>query len=210
MRKLVETFLPRDDREAVVAAVRAAEARTSAEIAPMVVGASDDYPKADLACALAVGLTAGVLLSLAFGGRGLWLFLLFFGLFALAGFEAAKRAPAIKRLFVSRERLLHETRQAAQAAFFVNGLTETRERNAVLVYVSVFERLVFLQPDSGLAGKLDPRALDAATAALTAGIAQGRPAAAIIACIDTLAALLAPPYPPRGDDANEIKDLILL
>lgn len=208
MRKLVDAFLSPADRDLIVAAVGAAEKRTSAEIVPMVVGASDDYPKADLACAVAVGLTAGLLLCLAFGTRNIWFFLLFFGIFALIAFEAAKRVPAVKRLFVSKDRALIETKQAAQAAFFTHGLTETKARNAVLIYVSVFERLVFIQPDTGLAGKLAARDLDAATAALTAGIAQGRQATALIGCIDTLADLLAPQCPPTADDVDEIKNLI--
>lgn len=210
MRKLLDAFLSPADREAVVAAVRAAEARTSAEIVPMVVGASDTYPKAELACAVTIGLLAGVLCNLVFGARGMWLFLMFFGLFSLAGFEAAKRLPRLKRLFISPERARHETLVAAQAAFYAQGLTRTREQNAVLVYVSVFERLVFILPDPSLAGKLDQGTLDAATAALTAGIGQGRQATALAATITSLADALAPLYPPRPDDANELKDLILL
>lgn len=210
MRKLVDTFLSPADRDAVVAAVGVAEKRTAAEIVPMVVGTSDDYPKADLACAVAVGLSAGLLLCLVFGTRNLWLFLLFFGIFALIGFEAAKRLPAVKRLFVARDRALRETRQAAQAAFINHGLTETKARNAVLIYVSVFERLVVLQPDTGLIGKLEAKVLDAATAALTQGIAQGRQTQALTACIGTLADHLAPHYPPTTDDTDELKNLILL
>jgi len=210
MRKIVDAFLSPADRDVIAAAVAAAEKRTSAEIVPMVVGASDDYPKAELACAMAVGLTAGLLLCLAFGTRNLWVFLLFFGIFALIAFETAKRAPAVKRLFVSRERALIETKQAAQAAFFSHGLTETAGRNAVLIYVSVFERLVFIQPDVGLAGKLVARDLDAATAALTAGIAKGRQTAALTACIDALADQLALQFPPASADSDEIKNLILI
>ena len=210
MRKLVDAFLSPADREAVAAAVVAAEKRTSAEIVPMVVGASDSYPKADLACAVAVGLSAGLLLCLAFGTRNMWLFLLFFGLFAIIAFEAAKRLPDLKRPFVSGERALLETKQAAQAAFFNHGLTETTERNAILIYVSVFERLVFIQPDVGLAGKLAAGDLDAATAALTAGIAKGEQATALIACVNTLADRLAPLFPPTEADDDAIKNLILL
>jgi putative membrane protein len=209
MQRLLDAFLSSADRRKVVAAVRAAETRTSAEIVPMVIGASDSYPKADLACAVAVGLTAGVLLNLALGGRGMWLFLIVFGIASLAAFEAAKRLPGLKRLFVSRDRALHETRQASQAAFFTHGLTKTRQRNAVLIYVSIFERLVFIQTDIGLTGKLDQASLDAATAVLTAGIRQGRPAAALVSTIEALAGQLAPHFPPREDDTNEIKDLII-
>ena len=143
MQKLLDAFLSQSERETVVAAVRAAEARPSAEIVPMVVGISDSYPKAELACAVTVGLVAGVLLNLALGRHGMWLFLLFFGVFSLLAFEAAKHAPELKRFFVSRERALHETNQAAQAAFFTQGLTGTRERNAVLIYISIFDVIGF-------------------------------------------------------------------
>lgn len=210
MGKLVSAFFSPADREAIVAAVAAAESRTSAEIVPMVVEASDDYPKAELACAVAMGLCAGLVLCLAFGTRNLWLFLLFSGVFALAGFETAKRCPDVKRLFVSKARRLAETKQAAQAAFFTHGLTETKQRNAVLVYISVFERLVFIQPDKGLVGRLDAAALDAAAVALTRGIAAGRQKEALLACLDTLAGLLAPHFPPSPGDTDEIKNLILI
>lgn len=210
MRKLVQTFLSQADRKRVVAAVRAAEARTAAEIVPMVVGASDTYPKAELACAVTCGLVAGVVCTLAAGSRSMWLFLLFFGLFSLAAFEAAKRLPALKRLFVSPERARHETLQAAEAAFYAHGLACSSGHGAVLVYVSVFEHLVFILPDAGLAGTLDPAALAAATEALTAGIRQGRQATALAEAVTTLADVLAPLYPPIPDKANTLKDLILL
>lgn len=210
MQHLARTFLSEAEKDRVLAAVRAAEARTSAEIVPMVVGASDSYPKAELACAVAVGLLAGVMLSLVGGTRGMWLFLLYFGLFALAGFQAAKRLPALTRLFVSPGRARHETLQAAQAAFYVHKLADTRERNALLVYVSVFERLVFLLPDSGLAGKLDDRTLRAAAATLSDGIRQGRQAEALAHTITALADALAPLFPPRADDVNELSDIIVL
>ncbi|EFL52078.1 protein of unknown function DUF477 [Solidesulfovibrio fructosivorans JJ]] len=210
MRHLVNAFLSADDRKKVVAAVRAAETTTSAEIVPMVVGASDSYPKAELACGLAVGLVGGVLCALVFGTRGMWLFLLYFGLFALAGFHLAKRLPSLKRLFVSKPRARHETLVAAQAAFYAQGLCATQERNALLIYISVFERLVFVLPDSGLAGRIDSQTLEAGAAALSAGIRQGRPREALTAVIGDLAKALAALYPPRPGDANTLKDLILL
>lgn len=210
MRKLVSAFLSPADREMVVAAVRAAEARTSAEIMPMVIGMSDTYPKAELACAVTCGLLAGVVGTLAMGSRNMWLFLLFFGIFSLIAFEAAKRLPGLKRAFVSSERARHETRQAAEAAFYAHGLACTSGRNAVLVYVSVFEHLVFILPDAGLAGRLDPKILAAATEALTEGIRKGRPAVALAATVATLADVLAPLYPPAPGEANTLADLILL
>uniref|UniRef100_I2Q0E9 Putative membrane protein n=1 Tax=Desulfovibrio sp. U5L TaxID=596152 RepID=I2Q0E9_9BACT len=210
MRKLVQTFLSPADRERVVAAVRAAEARTAVEIVPMVVGASDTYPKAELACAVTCGLVAGLACTLAAGSRSMWLYLLFFGLFSLAAFEAAKRLPALKRIFVSPERARHETRQAAEAAFHTHGLACTAGRHAVLLYVSVFEHLVFILPDAGLAGKLAPSTLAAATDALAAGIRRGRQAEALSEAVATLAEALTPLYPPLPDQANALKDLILL
>ncbi len=210
MRKLMERFLAAADRDAVVAAVRAAEEKTSAEIVPMVVASSDSYPKAEMACAVAVGLLAGVLGNLALGRQGMWSFLVLFGLFALAAFEAAKRWPPLKRVFVSRERALHETRQAAQAAFCAHDLAATRQRNAVLLYVSVFEHLVLILPDRGLAAKVDQRVLDAVAAELSQGIRAGRPAQALVAAIEALAQAAAPHFPPQPDDVNELKDLILL
>ncbi len=209
MKRLAHRFLSRDGQARILEAVRAAEARTSAEIVPMVVGASDSYPKAELACAMAVGLLGAVFLCLLAGTRDMWLFLAFFGLFSLAGFQAASRLPALKRPFVSPGRARHETLQAAQAAFHVHGLADTRERNALLVYVSVFEGLVFLLPDTGLAAGVDARKLDAVAASLSEDIRRADPDKALAQAVSRLGDLLAPAFPPREGDANQVKDLIL-
>lgn len=210
MRRLADAFLSPAEREQVVAAVRAAEAQTSVEIVPMVVGASDSYPKAELACALCLGLVGGILCALVFGTRGIWLYLLYFGILALAGFQAAKRLSWLKRPFVSKARARHETLTAAQAAFYAQGLTAGADRGVLLVYISVYERLVFLLPDAVLAAGLPPGILEIATATLTAGIRQGRQTQALVGVIGDLAASLAQRHPPRPGDANVLRDLILL
>jgi len=95
-------------------------------------------------------------------------------------------------------------RAAARAAFLDRGVTRTRARSGVLVYVSVVERMAELVPDDGVAAAVDRETWDAARATIERAIPGG--AVAVADAVRALGPVLAKAMPPRDDDENELPD----
>ena len=62
--------------------------------------------------------------------------------------------PAFARLFLRAARRDVEVRQYAQSLFLTRGLFGTRDRTAVLILISLFERRIEILPDVGLHGRV--------------------------------------------------------
>jgi putative membrane protein len=86
------------------------------------------------------------------------------------------------------------------------GVGRTRDRNGVLVFVSLFERRVGVVADVGI----DPRAMGAAwtdaVGALEASLAAGADTERFLAALAALGPPLAAAMPHRDDDVNELPD----
>ncbi len=67
--------------------------------------------------------------------------------------------PAFGRLFLDGPRMETETKQYARSLFLERELFRTRDRTAVLLLVSLFERRVVLLPDRGVEDRLPPQTL---------------------------------------------------
>jgi putative membrane protein len=215
MKNLAKNFLSGDDRDKISAAVQAAEKRTSGEIVPMVVSASYHYPMADVIGAAAICLPLAIVLThligsgLWIGGQNLWLFLGLFALLFPACYLLVGRTPALKRHFVSRREMDEEVQEAAVTRFYQEGLYRTRDETGVLIFISVFERRVWVLADRGINAKVEPGQWDGVVATIVAGIRQRRPADAICAAVQTVADILQAHFPVRPDDTDELRNIIV-
>lgn len=209
MEHLASRFLTAAEQEDVRRAVKEAEAGTSAEIVPLVVSASHDYPKAETLGAMTLALVLGALLTAAFGGSDMWVFLVLFAILFFAGHELFKRFPGLKRPFISPERLRDEVREGALLAFYRHGLSATRDHTGVLIYISAYERKVWILADKAVMDVIPQSALDGLASELSAGIRQGRQGRAIAVCVRKCALLLAPHFAVKADDADELANLII-
>ncbi len=68
----------------------------------------------------------------------------------IIGLLVVKYVTPLRRLLVSGKRKEKNVRRAANAFFWENGLTQTIERTAFLVHISVFERMCILIGDDGV------------------------------------------------------------
>lgn len=209
MHHLAARFLTASEQEGIQNAVREAEKSTAAEIVPLVVGASHDYPKAETLGSMVYALIFGAILTELFGARHMWIFLACFCLLFFGFHELLKRFPALKRPFLSKERMEDEVSEGALTAFFRHGLFGTRDRTGILIYISVFERKVWILADSGITEVVPQSTLNGITAELTAGIKAGRQAEAITAAVRKCASIVAPHFPREADDADELANLII-
>ena len=217
-KALLDTFLPRVDRERIEACVRQVEGTTSGEIVPMVVPSSHPYPLASLSGALGAGLllavlaTAYVSLRRAWGGLTLvelWVFPAVFGLFTPLFYELMRLVPALRRLFIRGQEMAEEVEEAALSAFYRRGLSHTRDHTGILIFISVFERRVQVLADSGINAKVPPEAWQEVADLIVAGIRRGRQGEAICQAVKRCGELLGEHFPRRRDDRDELQNLIV-
>jgi len=215
MKNLVESFLPEAERQKIESCIRQAERRTRGEIMVLVEGSSHHYPVADFRAAAVFALPVAIVLTPVLGGlfwvgpSNLWIFLgalipLFF-VFQIA----VRRLHALKRLFISDREMEAEVQAAAEIQFYQKGVYQTREETGVLIYVSVYERKVWVLGDRGINAKIPIGYWKGVVDTIVQGIRQGRPAESICQAVVRVADLLADKFPVRADDSNELKNLIV-
>ena len=206
-------YFSKSDLEAIRQAVAGAERRTSGEIVPYVVGASDDYAEARWRGATLGALLGALVAALVHEAAGLW-----GGWFAawvtlppaaggIAGFLAATLAPPVRRLLVDDAALDRNVRRRAEQAFLAEEVFRTRDRTGILVFLSLFERRVTVLADSGISAVVPQTEWDAIVAGIVAGIRAGRAPAALVEGISACGAVLERHgVEIRPDDRDELSD----
>jgi putative membrane protein len=217
-----------EDHARIAEAVAAAESRTSGEIRCVLAGESSDHRLSAMTwagawalilppLAVAVGFrfeTLGHLLggwawtSAAEASRTpliLTLYatvqvLLFAAVYSLASMAA------VRRTLTPGSRLAAKVQAAAHAQFDALGLTRTRDRTGVLLYVSLAERRAQVLADVGIYAKAPPQVWDEVVSLLIAGVRVGRPADGFVDAVTRTGEILAACLPPRADDVNELPD----
>ncbi|MBA2848646.1 hypothetical protein G4V39_02500 [Thermosulfuriphilus ammonigenes] len=194
----------------VAQAVAEAEAKTSAEIAVMVVGHSGRYREAEILAAILWGHLLAFLITVNLKTPSLWLYIpqefIYSGLF----FLLTRRFPWLKRPFISPGRRKDKVRLRAQRAFFEHGLHLTREATGVLIFISLFERRVMILADRGVMAKVSQESLDHLATRLARAMREGRASEGLCEVIRQLGELLSRHLPPRPDDTNELPNEIII
>ena len=215
MRSLAKKLLSDAEKSQVEAAVASAEKKTSGEIVTMIVPASYGYPMADVIGAATFALPVSVVLTIVIGGlfwigtRDMWLFM---GIFAVVffGFRLLiNHLLWLKRWFISKREIEEEVQEAAVTAFYQNGLFRTRDETGVLIFISVFERKVWVLADRGINEKVPRDSWSGIVEMITTGIREKRPAEAICNAVKTVGDMLTRHFPIKADDTNELKNLII-
>ena len=112
----------------------------------------------------------------------------------------------VRRALTPSTRLSAKVKQAAEAQFEALGLTQTRDRTGILLYVSLAERRAQVLADSGIYEKAPPQVWDEVVGLLTAGLKRGAPADGFVDAVNRTGQILAACLPPREDDTNELPD----
>ncbi len=185
--------------------VKSVEGQTSAEVVIAVRHRSGNYRLVAYHFGMALGalVTLALLVSprvftiAAIALDGLAAFVL--GTVVCANVEALTRA-------LSRPKTLQSNVDAAaRAAFFDLGISRTRGRNGILVFVSTFEHALTVLPDIGI----DTAALgddwSKAVAAMAEGVRRMN-ADAFLAGVESLGPVLGRAMPWAADDLNELSD----
>lgn len=215
-------FFTDEEKTRINQAVAEAEKTTAGEIIPVVATSSGDYDRAeDLVGLWLAGIGLAVLWWLLLPGSeaGTWgesaARVTGWGLAAalgvvvvafILGAAIASHVGWLKRLFSTRVHMRRSVEQAAARAFFEHGIRETRARTGILIYLSLFERMVRVTGDQAIAAKLSGKDWDQVRDLILDGIRQGKAADGMVAGIRRAGELLAGHFPVQPGDENELPD----
>lgn len=215
MRDLTKKFLSGSEKNNVQNAVSHLEHKTTGELVPMIVSTSGSYVEYSIIGALALAIPAAVIKAYLVSWwhyyqiDTLLLFLVFFLPVFVVFFLVLNYMPCLQRLFVPKKVMEEEVRESAAYAFFTNGLHKTKNASGVLLYISVFERRVWILADSGINSRIPEGTWDGIVADLTKGLKQKKNGEVIVTAINRIGEQLISNFPSDGDSANELPDLIV-
>jgi len=183
--------------------IEAIEAQTSAEVVIALRRVSGDYRAADYIGGSLLALVA--LLVLVFHPARFderW-FAIDLACAWVIGGLVTSRSDRIRRLFSGARRQREAVAQAARAAFVERGVSKTRGRTGILIYLSCFERDAEVVLDVGVSD-LGP-SFAAQVARLREAMRSPDPEL-VLPAIEALAPYLAEAHPRGDDDINELLD----
>ena len=126
------------------------------------------------------------------------------------GCFVSSRLPLLRRPFLSKARLIEQTQRSARDYFVLKGLSHTRERTGLLLYLSYFERRAVLLPDLGIAGKIPGAIFNDLQASWAKAKNPAELESKILSGLETLIEPLSSAMPKPDDDENELPNEICL
>jgi putative membrane protein len=199
--------LTKQDYDAVSSAIREAEQRTCGQIVCVLTHASSAYAHIPIlwSSLLALFTPWPLIYFTQWSVQRIFLAQLIVFLVAALAFSWAP----IRILLVPRAIRRARAHRAALEQFVLRGISRTRNRCGILIFVSVAEHYARIIADEGVAQKVHPSEWQAAIDVLTSQIGEGHIAAGFIAAIERCGAVLAEHAPPDGS-ANELPDRLYL
>jgi putative membrane protein len=196
------------EKESIRLAVLEAEKSTNGEIVPVIVKHSDLYPSSHFRWSFIVSFLA---LSLCYWYTPLddIFFLYTFLLGSVLGYFCAY-IPFLKKIVLTKDQLEEEFRQRAFESFLLNGVTETKNRNGVQIFVSAFEQKAIIIADIGIQEKLDNEVWQNIINAMIPKLKKKQYQDAIISAIQAIGAILATHFPQDHDDLDELPNKIII
>ncbi|MCE9590419.1 MAG: hypothetical protein K8S99_07840 [Planctomycetes bacterium] len=221
---LTAKLFSKEQRASIDQAVVEAESRTSGEIIPVIASASGRYDRPEDIFGLWVGAAAMAVTYLVIDeaerGTGNWdgvssLGKLVLMLLALAGGFAlgaitAGFYPTLRRPFTPKSQMRDEVNARARQAFYDGRVYRTDKGTGVLIYISLFERMVVVLADDRVIEKLGRPALDELCAQMTGGLKHGDVTATMCAAIKATGDRLASIFPRDPNDKNELPNALVL
>ena len=218
-------FLTSDERGAVEAAIAEAERKTAGEIVVVLASRSGRYARGEDLCGIGLGLlaiTVGWILwqgvspisaAWASGWKPTLGLASVIGLF-LAGFwvgqTLAARFPLLARMFVPKRLMLAELEDKATQAFHRLRIRRTAAATGILIYLSVFERLVWIVGDDQVAAQVDPAVWEEIRDALIEAIRADRAGEGLLSAVRRGGEILAEQLPADEGNPNELTNTVFV
>jgi putative membrane protein len=192
-----------EDHAAIANAIDDAEKRTSGQLVCVLAHASSAYVHIPILWASALALVAPWPMIYLTPWSVQRIYLVQLVLFMVTGLVFSW--TPLRLLLVPRAVRRARAHRAALEQFVLRGITRTKNRSGVLIFVSLAERYARIIADEGIAAKVPNAEWQAAIDALTDHMRDGRIAAGFTAAIERCGAVLAAHAPPDGSP-NELPD----
>jgi putative membrane protein len=197
-----------EEQDRLALAIREVESDTDGEIVLVVAHRADDYRLIPVLWALvAAFFVPWPLIWLTQLGPAMIFFaqavvaLALSLLFSIPALRWALIPPGVKRSR-AHEAAIHE--------FLAHGLTRTRHRSGVLIYVAQAEHYAEILVDTGIAERVGPEAWKDIVADLIDAIRAGNAASGLLKAIGEVGAILAVHSPARFDDMDELPNKVIV
>lgn len=213
-------FFSPAERDQINSAVAAAEQQTAGEIVPVIATTSDRYEQA----VVLGGFLFSVLLLVAawavseylnqVGGGWeddplipslSWIVALVIAGFVV-GSAVVSYVDPLRYLLSTASDRREQVERRAWEAFGRLGVGKTCGGTGIILYVSLFERIVSVQGDASIAQKLDQKTWEEVRDLIIQGIRDDRAADGFCRAIARCGELLAAHFPRTADDVNELPD----
>lgn len=201
MNKFDKTFEKKLEQE-----IAAIEEKTSVEVVVAITPDSDSYIDAYLKGGILLSIL--VLLVLLYSPVSFTETLVLIDMFSAlaAGALLVWLFPPVKRLLASSKRKERYVNRAANTFFRENELTETIERTAFLVYISIFERKCRLIADKGIIDAVPAAGMQEIENTFKNLFRGGLPPQRILEVLPTLTQPFSQHLPPAEDNIDEISN----
>ena len=97
-------------------------------------------------------------------------------------------------------------RDAAVAEFNRVGIVKTRQRNGILLFITLDERKIELVADEGISAVIAQAEWDFVVLTISLGFRTGFPAESVVMALTAMGDLLSRHFPWSVDDVNELPD----
>ena len=197
-----------EDKQNIQNAIADIESRTAAEVVPVILSASDAYPVAFFRVGVVCAFLAGFISYFVFPHYDALVYLLVQIPFFFAGVLLAE-IPAIRRTFLFRSEMATETFQRAVEIFHRKGLHTCKDRNGILLIISLMERQAHLLADSGIDEKVAPGTWDVIIKNLVENIRSGRMTKGYKEALLACGLVLEEHFPHQSGDVNELSNVLI-
>ena len=201
-------MISEEDRERLASAVRDAEAGTAGEIIVVIAHQASGYRSVPVLWGLLAAMVVPwpLIWLTTLSASRIYLLQILVSIAITLFLSLQKRRYALVPGFIKRARA-HES---ANREFVARGLTRTRDRTGVLIYVAMAEHYAAILADTGIADRVEPDVWRATIADLLEAIKAGNTADGLIAAVRRAGDILSQCAPPRPDDTDELPNKVIL
>jgi putative membrane protein len=213
-----------DALERIRAIVEKTERKTNGEIAVALTGESEPYAFWELFAAVIAGAVVfAVLLPFTeaiqealdsfFWHSAAWRLSAFFGITSfglIALLYALANIPAIDRLIIPRAVRSRSVQNRAVRYFAESGVSGTKDRSGILLFVSYMEREVHIIADSGISAKISGDLWRLIADELASEIGGKDTELAFVRAIERCGELLEQHFPSQNDNPDELPNAVVI